>query len=146
MIGLRLNKRIERIYGSTKGLFITLTFNDDSLNQMSYDERRNYIKAYLTKYFYEYVANLDYGGMKGREHYHAVGIPKQKLNHLDYELGAINFIRLYDNSKKLSQYIAKLTNHGIKKTVKSKLIYSRIKDKCPVKYSIEEINQILKIK
>lgn len=71
-------------------------------------------------------------GLKnGREHYHAVVVPKNGNLELKqwHSYGAIKCerIRYKDNSeKRLATYISKLTNHAIKHTAKqNRIIYSR---------------------
>lgn len=53
--------------------FCTLTFRPDVLASTSPETRKTYVARFLKATFGAYVANLDYGGKNGREHYHAVG-------------------------------------------------------------------------
>ena len=119
-------------------LFLTFTFSDEAMNTTSADTRRQAVRRYLTDLNVPYVANIDFGAKKHREHYHAVvGIDK-----VDYHLwthGAINGLKIRNDIKvdengevtsetieKLSRYVAKLTNHAIKETTKrNAAIYSR---------------------
>lgn len=128
----RLKTRITKIITENESLFLTLTFNDDTLNSTTEKERRVAVTRYLKQYNCQYVANIDYGAQNHREHYHAV----IGCKHVDNEkwqkkYGAIKFerIRLKNNEEditKISKYIAKLSNHAIKETTKrSALIYSR---------------------
>ena len=73
----RLNKKIENILavGNLLGLtpvFMTLTFNDKSLNNTNEDTRRQKVRRFLKSASGMYVANVDYGEKNEREHYHAV--------------------------------------------------------------------------
>ena len=125
----KLRRKIEPIVLSNEGQFITMTFRDDVLDTTSEATRRTYVMRYLKSVSPKfYVANIDYGKKKSREHYHAV-----IKGHIDYKpwrkYGSINskLIRATDkDNEKISKYITKLTNHAIKKTTKQpKLIYSR---------------------
>lgn len=133
--------------------FLTLTFSDTILQNSTPEERRRYVVRYLKSQSAHYIANLDFGELNGREHYHAV-----ILGNVDLEpwrqYGAINVqnvgnrkeltrktvpkrykdldeetattLMRRDTEKKLAKYVAKLTNHAIKKTTKrSAIIYSR---------------------
>ena len=52
--------------------FCTLTFGPEILASTTAETRAIYVKRFLKATFGAYVANLDYGGKNGREHYHAV--------------------------------------------------------------------------
>ena len=128
-----LDKDIENCY------FITFTFDNETLSNLNADSRRQYVRRYLNKYFSDYVANIDYGSINEREHYHAIGILNDSMeliptkrkgvyNLLHYAKGhttALN-VRSQDDYIKLSAYINKFTNHAFKDSTKAnKLIYSR---------------------
>ena len=127
----RLRKRIESMLLNGDCLFLTLTFNDNTLNQTSEDTRRQYVRKYLKSFNCPYVANIDFGADNGREHYHAV----INTSHIDLALwrvyGNINVERVRNKSielskTRLSKYISKLSNHAIKETTRRCcLIYSR---------------------
>ena len=127
----RLRTRIETILLSGNCLFLTLTFNDNTLNSTSIETRRKYVSRYLKSFNCLYVANIDFGSKNHREHYHAV----VGLDNIDLSAwrtyGNINVQKVRNNSielnkKRLSKYICKLSNHAIKETTKrSCLIYSR---------------------
>ena len=127
----RLRSRIENMLLSGSCLFLTLTFNDNTLDSTSADTRRQYVRKYLKSFNCSYVANIDFGAKNHREHYHAV----VNLDSIDLSLwrsyGNINVQKVRNNSidlnkKRLSKYICKLSNHAIKETTKrSCLIYSR---------------------
>lgn len=123
-----LAKRILEILACGDSLFLTLTFTDETLANTSPETRRRYVTRFLKEQCDLYVANIDFGKNKGREHYHAV----VASGHIDltpwHKLGAIKAQHIRDNSnpKKLASYVAKLTNHAIKETCKrSAIIYSR---------------------
>ena len=127
----RLRSRIESMLLNGDCLFLTLTFNDKTLNDTSADTRRQYVRKYLKQFNCPYVANIDYGADNGREHYHAV----VNSSHIDLSkwriYGNINVQRVRNKSidldkTRLAKYISKLSNHAIKETTKrSCLIYSR---------------------
>ena len=126
--------------------FLTFTFTDKALSKTSEDTRRQYVRKTLKKFFKGYLANVDYGTANGREHYHAVGfLPcynnADKLAGPDlgfmakayweghYKMGFADFEAVRntaDSPIKLGKYVAKLTNHALKKHIKQpRLIYSR---------------------
>ena len=131
----RLLKRVSRIVKSEKAIFLTLTFNDSFFaRSTSETTRRRYISRFLKEQCSYYVANVDYGDKNGREHYHALVIPKNDL--IDYKpyLAFFNKSCIYaervDTSESsqvnISLYISKLTNHALKTSGRYKrLIYSR---------------------
>lgn len=131
---VRLKKRITEMMLDGQCLFATLTFTDDCLNRSSVEDRRRYVQRYLKSLGCRYVANIDYGGKNGREHYHAIiridKINLGKDNYWTRNYGNINIekvrIKNASPSKSLAKYISKLTNHAIKESTKrSCYIYSR---------------------
>jgi len=112
-------------------LFLTLTFNDNTLNQTSAETRRKYVRRYLKQFNCAYVANIDFGSENGREHYHAVINTSRIDLALWRSYGNINVERVRNksielNKTRLSKYISKLSNHAIKETTRRCcLIYSR---------------------
>ena len=127
----RLKQRIERMLLSGSCIFLTLTFNNETLNNSTLEERRRFVRRYLKTFNSAYVANIDYGSKNHREHYHAI----INANHVDYsawrKYGNINGEKIRNkdiqsDKTKLAKYICKLSNHAIKETTKrSALIYSR---------------------
>lgn len=127
----RLKQRIESMLLNGSCLFLTLTFNDDTLQNTTPKERRVAVSRYLKTFNCMYVANIDFGKENGREHYHAV-INADKISFDSWrKYGNINAERirnrdLKSDKTKLAKYICKLSNHAIKETTKrSSLIYSR---------------------
>ena len=128
----RIEKDIKKAFESKKKLyFATLTFNDETL-KLKERTRRNYIKEHLEQ-FNGYIANIDYGGKNGREHYHAIIIANEKtedeknpntkedfvliknINEFKYGYTSYKKIKTEEKDfKKISNYIAKLTNHALK--------------------------------
>lgn len=128
----RLKKTIERMIKYNNCIFLTLTFRNDIFDNTSQETRRRYVTRFLNENCLYYVANVDYGKINGREHYHAVVIAKNnEVDGVFYRsnYGSINFERINYNeftSIKLAKYVSKLTNHAIKDTCKqNRVIYSR---------------------
>lgn len=127
----RLKNRVKTMLLNGSCIFITLTFNDDTLRNTTDKQRRVAVSRYLKQYGCMYVANVDFGSKNKREHYHAL-INCEKIDFKSWrKFGNINAKRVRNkdiesDKTKLSKYIAKLSNHAIKETTKrSCLIYSR---------------------
>lgn len=126
----RLKKRIKNMLETSENcVFLTFTFRDDVFAKTNPQTRRKYVSRYLKEHSTDYVGNIDFGGKKGREHYHAVC--NSRVNPKDWEYGALNVKPVrYNPDKpdvtKLAKYVSKLTNHAIKETTKRcALIYAR---------------------
>ena len=130
---VRLKKRIADMVLLSPCLFLTFTFNDYSLSHNTADSRKQAVRRFLNDLNVPYVANIDFGKKNHREHYHAV-VAIERIDYKSWKYGAINgqTIRNHtDDIKKLAKYVAKLTNHAIKETVKrNAIIYSRKKHCC----------------
>lgn len=144
----RLRQRVERIMSTGQTYFITLTFAEDTLKNTDAQTRRRYVTRFLKTVATDYVGNIDFGKLKGREHYHAV-ISSDKLNDIKYvytkrygymcietpvfdEWSKLGYYSIKScgtsetDKKKLAAYTAKLVNHAVKETTKrNALIYSR---------------------
>ncbi len=137
-------------------VFLTLTFTDDTLRNTTDETRRRYVTRFLKSFASDYVANIDFGKNNGREHYHAVAnalapldswskygfilseyvkapsdstkpksVPKR---YKDLPPDEQRRLMSNDDEKRLSKYIAKLSNHAIKETNRRcVLIYSKPK-------------------
>ena len=106
---------------------ITFTFNNHAFD-LKEDTRRQYVIRFLKKYCNKYVANIDYGKKKGREHYHAVGSIYCDLDQCIWKYGFIDIvpIRSASDDSRIAHYLNKLTNHALKDHGKRKhIIYSR---------------------
>lgn len=129
----RLEGYIEKMLKYGQCSFLTLTFRDDVLQATSEATRRQYVSRFLSMFSPYYIANIDYGGKNGREHYHAIIMHKKNIDLSIWrdKYGSIDIepIRV-KNAECLSKYMTKLTNHAIKDTGRSKrVIYSnRIND------------------
>lgn len=125
----RLRRRIESMFNMGECVFITLTFNDDTLQRLSAETRREYVTIFLKSVSNCYVANIDFGAQNCREHYHAVFV-KQSDN---YDMWSQYGFYKAENVRKdaldvhrLAVYVSKLANHAIKNTTKrNAMIYSR---------------------
>jgi hypothetical protein len=139
-IAMKLNhneyKRVKRLKEkmldsvlSDNALFLTLTFNSDTIAKTSYLTRRRYVARYLKSQSAFYIANIDFGARNGREHYHAVVVGQNIDYKAWHSLGAIKGLKIAptrNDTTRVSKYVAKLTNHAIKETTKQfRLIYSR---------------------
>jgi len=129
-----IKRRIEEMLATNHCYFLTLTFNDKSFERnITSDTRRRYITRFLKEQCKCYVANVDFGSKFGREHYHAVVVPKSKIDFSRYrskfDNSNINCERLFNNTKSkdtYTRYINKLTNHSLKDNgFYKRLIYSR---------------------
>lgn len=143
----RLKAKIKKWLNTYKCIFITLTFNNETLETTTEEERAELVKKFLKKNTALYIANKDYGANNDREHYHALAVVstitkeeikdadliaiKDRLNYDAWKYGLIkaNFIGSKyrpknDNGfKTTSDYIA---HHFYKETTKgAKVIYSR---------------------
>jgi hypothetical protein len=129
----KIKARITRMIETNRALFLTLTFSEKMFaRNCSAETRRRYITRFLKSECSEYLANIDFGKEKHREHYHAVVVPKTSIDFRKYHkifdsaiLG--EKIRVNDSSLKfLSTYINKLTNHALKDNgYYKRLIFSR---------------------
>ena len=112
--------------------YITITFNDSTLENTSKQTRLRYVKKWLNSQTKEYILNRDYGDNNKREHYHALIIPKADLIIYD-SFNKIGYIKArfikgmwrfkYNHKETTAE---RLTNHAFKdSTRESKIIYSR---------------------
>lgn len=127
---LRAKKRIakELLIGHVQ--FLTLTFTDECLRKTSKETRRKYVRRFLKKYCSCYIANIDYGGKNGREHYHAVVVSEHVEFKEWHKYGAIKTEKVrdtQDDSERLARYITKLARHSYKSNegMMDRMLYSR---------------------
>lgn len=116
----RLRDRIINLLSSGKCYFITLTFNDKTLNNTISHIRRKYVTRWLKSNSFDYVGNIDFGKENGREHYHAVIRSDIFPDSKSWLYGFIDIqeINYLDSDSRLANYILKLTNHALKETTK----------------------------
>lgn len=125
----RLKRRIERYLKSGQCIWLTLTFNPETLAKTSEETRRRYVARFLKTQSKHYIANIDYGDTTEREHYHAVVL----CDFVDMDAWKYGFAyteRIKNHIKtstKISKYVSKLCNHAIKETTKRAVyLYSRL--------------------
>lgn len=126
----RLSHRIRDLISMGNAIFLTLTFRDDVLEKTNEETRRRYVTRFLKEECKYYIANIDYGTLHDREHYHAVCVPWC----CDVSFGSWRFgfafasrIHAEHDSLRIAKYCTKLCNHAIKSTCKrAAVIYSRI--------------------
>lgn len=129
----RVHDKVDGLVSNGNGYFLTLTFTDDVLANTTEATRRKYVSRILKKYFPFYVANIDYGSEKGREHYHAIVWsffdPRSPETPFEWPYGFKKVQHIGVSEKdgvKTCKYLTKLTRHSLKETGKGKrLIYSR---------------------
>ena len=128
----KIEDHINFLFDKTKYdlFFITFNFNDDAM-ELNADTRKQKIRRLLNKVSEDYILNIDFGKIRGREHYHSiVALEKgaytlyknefehfkiKELDSYDYGNYDIEGIRTGDEDKKrLARYITKLTLHSVK--------------------------------
>jgi len=117
-------------YKDYKIIFGTLTFKKEILASTSKETRRRYVTRFLkeNKKIEHYIANIDYGKKKNREHYHFIAFSKEKIDNT-WPNGYVWFKELKidkSNLKRTIKYILKLNNHCYKESTKFERI---IKDR-----------------
>lgn len=126
-----LKTRVADLILNGDGIFLTLTFTDDVLNNTSVETRRKYVTRFLKAQCKTYVANIDFGSKNGREHYHAIVYPiGSSIDLKAWPYGAINAKRIHTSDTDIARttkYITKLTSHAIKDSTGHayRIIYSR---------------------
>lgn len=124
----KVRDKISDLVLSGKAIFITLTFTDKILAKTSVITRRRYVARYLKANSKNYVANIDFGAKKGREHYHALVDSDIDFSNW-YKYGAVKVERVRTSESDLARvslYVSKLTNHALKVGENApRLIYSR---------------------
>lgn len=131
---IRLRKRIDLILEKDNLFFLTFTFDDKQFKGHklpSQQTLRKYVNRWLNWYVNDYVGNVDFGGEKGRIHFHAVVSAKDNIilgNSWFY--GALNFKRIKTkNDKALALYVNKLCNHALKESTKQQyLLFPKLKN------------------
>lgn len=116
-------------------IFGTLTFTNEVLDKTSPETRRKYVSRYLKSISSSYIANIDFGDKSKnpqsneREHYHCLIAVESVPQSWKYGFCKFDIVPKEEvDCKRVSKYIAKLSNHALKveRTGKAKrLIYSR---------------------
>ena len=115
----RVAKRFENMFNKAVNpiYFGTLTFTDKVLDSTSQKTRRVYIRRFLKAISKEYLANIDFGDLNSREHYHCIFSTSNKELFKKWKYGFVNVKSVrYSNSdiKRCSKYLVKLINHCVK--------------------------------
>lgn len=128
----RLERHIRDFYEYGESHFVTLTWNDDALIQNSAATRKRFVRTTLNNVAQDFVANVDYGKILHREHYHAVtlNLNVDALRIIWKKFGFIKVERVIPRTEgSLSLYVDKLCNHALKETTCKQLIYCRKRKK-----------------
>lgn len=123
----RLFDRINKLLMTGNCLFLTLTFTDSVLDKTQEHIRRKYVQRFLKEFTNDYVANIDYGRLNEREHYHAV-VQADFIDHKTWVYGNIDFEKIarLDSEQRLAKYIVKLGLHAVKETCRQcRVIYPK---------------------
>lgn len=116
---LRVSTRFENMFLTSEFpiYFGTLTFTDEVLENTSNFTRRVYVRRFLKNISSDYLANIDFGDLNNREHFHCLfscdNIDKFKL----WKYGFVNVKKVVfskSNKHNISNYIVKLVNHCVK--------------------------------
>lgn len=125
----RLRKRIEAWLGEGQVSFLTITFSDDTFKDYDFQGREDLVKNGLDQFAVDYVANIDFGEKNLREHYHAVclDLKQKEWKSFQKSFGFVKVEKVNKSSKRLCEYLDKLTNHALKDTSAFgfKMIYCR---------------------
>lgn len=125
----RLKDRIASYLSLGQCIFVTLTFNDETMQKYNEKQRRTLVSRYLKRCSDKYVANIDYGNddkYSHREHYHALVLSDYISDKWDGGFSWFEKVHRIDSEKCLAKYISKLCNHAIKDSTKRACyIYSR---------------------
>ena len=123
----RLKVRMKALLSKGDCLFLTMTFNDNVLENTDIKQRRKLVLDFLESLSCDYIGNIDYGKANEREHYHAVVC----ANHIEYsgwhKNGAIKGLKVRNNAKSgnhIARYIDKLSLHALKDTTyRNRMLY-----------------------
>ena len=125
----RLKNRIADYLSLGQCIFVTLTFNDETMSKYDEKQRRTLVSRYLKSCSDKYVANIDYGNddkYTHREHYHALVLSDYISDKWEGGFSWFEKIHRTNSEKNLAKYISKLCNHAIKDSTKRACyIYSR---------------------
>lgn len=124
----RLKKRINDLLEKGECLFLTLTFTDSLLDETDKKTRAKLVFEYLKSQSSDFIANIDFGMMNNREHYHAVICAKKVDYTAWHKNGAIKGKKVAlkgGSCGNVARYIDKLSLHALKDTTyRSRLLYS----------------------
>lgn len=134
----RCTKLIRQMTSKGEAVFITLTFNNETLQKFGFKSLRRKVSFILRKTCSMYFSNVDFGDRdknpesKERIHYHGVAIIKDEKELRRYWNKNSGFLNLKPiglnekDQKKVSKYISKVTAHGFKDSTRQyRFIYYR---------------------
>lgn len=130
----RLEAKIRKWYENGFTVFLTLTYSPEFLENTSAPIRRKKVREVLNECADDFVANIDFGGKNGREHYHAICYRLDGLKINDLWAKRYGFIKaeavIPDTEGSLFEYVDKLCNHALKESTGcQQLVYCRKKKK-----------------
>ena len=110
-------EHVRMILKHDNAYFITLTYNDDHLNEGKTENA----KKWAQKHLLHYIGNDDYGTKNGRYHHHVLGNMIEQIDlNASWKYGAINVKKIHTkDAKAIGKYIARLKNHAVKKSTAS---------------------------
>ena len=124
-----------------KMYFLTLTFNNDAFN-VSENTRHDAVKRFLSKNTFMYMANIDFGDLNEREHYHAIVLTKERPT--GWKMGFMNAQEInfdksnyWEDLKRIKNYIFKLNNHTFKVSTKLRKIMKDRNNNFLPKYALK---------
>lgn len=115
----RVANRFEKMFDNCNApiYFGTLTFTNETLDNTAQKTRRIYVSRFLKNISQDYLANIDFGDLTNREHYHTIFSCSDIELFKQWKYGFVNVKRVvFSNKNKhnLSNYVVKLINHCVK--------------------------------
>ena len=125
----RIKRKLLEWQESNELYFVTMTFNEEYLNNTTEKQRETDVKQSLNHNSTMYIANKDFGKERGREHYHALvcNLSLKQLRTYRKSMGFVDAKKVTRCLGTAIDYLMKLTNHSLKETSGKRLIYSRKK-------------------
>lgn len=124
----RLKSRVLDLTSKGECLFLTLTFNDSTMAKTDKKSRAKLVNDYLKSQSSDFIANIDFGRLNQREHYHAVIYASRVDYTAWHEFGAVKGEKVRLNGKScvnVARYIDKLALHALKDTTyRNRMLYS----------------------
>lgn len=137
----RVRKKILNLFSNAiyPVYFGTMTFTDYYLDNLSSKTRRVYVGRFIKSISDDYLANIDFGDLKHREHFHCIFSCENKNLFSNWNFGFVNVKQARFTKKdlsRMSKYLVKLFNHFTKDSagylISSRCndSYNRLSDKC----------------
>jgi hypothetical protein len=117
-----ISKRVKKMIEQKHAYFMTFTLSDKHINKKQDTHVRKIKEALSHASTIDWVFNNDYGDQTERLHYHAVTCTPLQLDYTKiiqiYKYGAVNIKEITKKDvKSISEYLQKLSNHALKKSV-----------------------------